>query len=62
MTALLPIIALSFIVTPINFPLGGNGSFVNETDGPMKTFFPILDNGGMYTNPSIIVLVPIFTS
>ena len=44
-TALLPIIALSFIVTPTNFSLGGNGSFVKETDGPTNTLLPILVNG-----------------
>ena len=46
-TAPLPIIALSSTVTPTNYSLGGNGSFDNDADGPIKTFFPILDIGGM---------------
>ena len=45
MTDLLPMIALSSIVTPINFPLGGYGSLVSVEPGPMNTFFPILDSG-----------------
>ena len=47
MTALPPITALSSIITPANFSLGGYGSFVNAAPGPMKTFFPILESGGM---------------
>jgi len=47
MTDLLPIIALSSHVTPINFRLGGYGSLVSVEPGPMNTFFPILHSGGM---------------
>src|SRR5439155_12038169 len=60
-TALEPMTTPSSIVTPIIFLLAGYGSFVNEAAGPMKTFFPILERGGMYTIPSIIVLSPLFT-
>ncbi len=60
-TARALIIALSSIVTPIILSHMGYGSFVNTTAGPMKTFFPILDSGGMYAWPSIFVFSPIFT-
>ena len=62
MTARAPIIALSFIVTPIILSHIGYGSFVSTAAGPMNTFFPILESGGMYACPSIFVFSPIFTS
>ena len=39
MTALPPIIALSSTVIPINFSLGGYGSFVNVAFGPMTVSY-----------------------
>src|SRR6476620_12078671 len=60
-TDLPPIIAPSSTVTPIIFGLIGYGSLVNAAHGPMNTFFPMTVSGGIYTEPSILVLSPILT-
>ncbi len=62
MTARDPIMALSSIVTPTILSHMGYGSLVSTAAGPIKTPFPILERGGMYAEPSIFVLSPIFTS
>src|SRR5687768_1155515 len=60
-TALAAIIAPSSTITPIIFGLIGYGSLVKVAPGAMNTLFPITVNGGIYTDPSILVLFPILT-